>query len=273
MLASETSFSSTSTTTTSLPALTTPFVQPPECTSIWDITSTATRINSTLRLTTILISDPADERFSSCQPPGWDSNSTARFSFSPAVCPSAWTYHQMATDRLDYRRSTAYCCSSGFSLSRNLTDLYNIKASCYRTLTPGETTITGTLSHGKGAQVLLTDGIQVHEAWAISWAGSDTATMSPSLPTLTNSMIVPTWVPGEIIPPGRYDRGYEGSDMPGWEPILRFLMIGVPIIGVALFATSVWCCIWCRRVRRKERQQRGVLANPQEICTTPLQST
>jgi prepilin-type processing-associated H-X9-DG protein len=75
---------------------------------------------------------------------------------------------------------------SGFSLSRNLTDLYNIKASCYRTLNPGETTITGTLSHGKGAQVLFTDGIQVHQAWAISWAGSDTATVSPSLPRHTN---------------------------------------------------------------------------------------
>ncbi|KAG2027134.1 hypothetical protein GB937_000872 [Aspergillus fischeri] len=262
MIASETS--TTTATTTSLPALTTPFVQPPECTSIWDITSTATTINSTLRLrlTTILISDPADERFASCQPPGWDSNSTARFSFSPAVCPSAWTYHQMATDRFDYRRSTAYCCSRS--------NLYNIKASCYRTLTPGETTITGTLSHGEGAQVLFTDGIQVHQAWAISWAGSDTATMSPSLPLLTNSMIVPTWVPGEIIPPGRYDRGYEGSDMPGWEPILRFIMIGVPIIGVALLAACVWCCIWRWRVRREERQQRGVLANPQGIRTTPL---
>jgi hypothetical protein len=53
---------------------------------------------------------------------------------------------------------------SGFSLSRNLTDLYNIKASCYRTLNPGETTITGTLSHGKGAQVIFTGGIQVHQA-------------------------------------------------------------------------------------------------------------
>ncbi|KAF4162406.1 hypothetical protein CNMCM6936_002132 [Aspergillus lentulus] len=177
------------------------------------------------------------------------------------------------TRNIKRQTQTSSSVRCGFSLSRNLTDLYNIKASCYRTLTPGETTITGTLSHGKGAQVLFTDGIQVHEAWAISWAGSDTATMSPSLPTLTNSMIVPTWVPGEIIPPARYDRGYEGSDMPGWEPILRFLMIGVPIIGVALLAASVWCCIWCRRVRRKERQQRGVLANPQEICTTPLQST
>ncbi|KAG2010866.1 hypothetical protein GB937_007409 [Aspergillus fischeri] len=159
---------------------------------------------------------------------------------------------------------------SGFSLSRNLSNLKDIKASCYRTITPGETTITGTLSHGQGTRVLFTDGIQVHQAWAISWAASDTNTMSPSLPLLTNSMVVPTWVPGEIIPPGMYDRGSDGSDMPGWEPIMRFIMIGVPIIGVALIASCVWACIWCRRVRRKERQEAGELVKQQEIHTTSL---
>ncbi|RHZ51745.1 hypothetical protein CDV55_103487 [Aspergillus turcosus] len=224
-----------------------------------------------------------------------------RFSFSPGVCPSQWTYYQMATeiwynkDKHGYTQSTAYCCSrsalaillfssawqtvtteeltltlySGFSLSRNLTNLSNIKASCTRTLTPGETTITGTLSHGKGAQVLFTAGIQVHQAWAVSWSGSDTATLSPSLPTLTNSMVVPTWVPGEIIPPGKWDRGHDGSDMGNWQPLVHFIMIGVPIIGVAILALGIWCCIRCRRARREERRQRGVLAEPQGIDTTP----
>jgi hypothetical protein len=86
-------------------------------------------INDTIIHTTVLVSDPADERFATCQPPGWDSNESAsRFSFSPAVCPSEWTYHQMATERYPgdgqhvYTHTTAYCCSrSGFSTPVYLT--------------------------------------------------------------------------------------------------------------------------------------------------------
>ncbi|KAH0421995.1 hypothetical protein CcaCcLH18_13067 [Colletotrichum camelliae] len=47
--------------------------------------------------------------------------------------------------------------------------------------------------------------LMVHEAWAVTWDASDTPTLTPQLPTLTNSMWVPVWTPGEEIPDGRYD--------------------------------------------------------------------
>ncbi|KAF7133712.1 hypothetical protein CNMCM5793_005066 [Aspergillus hiratsukae] len=216
-----------------------------------------------------------------------------RFSFSPGVCPSQWTYYDMRTEILHGNtQSTAFCCSrsalailldsvqppfttekltltlySGFdlSLTRNFSDRDNFTASCTRVLTRGET-ITGTLSHGKGPQVLFTAGIQAHQAWAISWSASDTATMSPSLPDLTNVIVVPTWVPGETINPSLYEGASGTSDGPRLEGVMHFVMIGIPIIGVAIIALGIWC--WCCRGKREERQQRGVSAKPQGIIDT-----
>jgi len=30
--------------------------------------------------------------------------------------------------------------------------------------------------------------------------------LTPQPPTITNSMLIPTWVPGEVVPDGKYDR-------------------------------------------------------------------
>lgn len=100
-------------------ALTTPFVQPPGCASIWEptIVKTFDAKGSSLTLT-ILASDAANPRFTSCQPKGWATNIPARdFSFSPAVCPSGWTYWGMTETFLsnvatysDGLYSTAICC-------------------------------------------------------------------------------------------------------------------------------------------------------------------
>jgi hypothetical protein len=104
---------------TKLLALTTPFVQRPECASVWDLTSVSSNSDGTSTTITILASDAADARFASCQPSAWDNIvPTSRFSFSPAVCPSGWTYYAMAStesiaanekDISTY--STAYCCA------------------------------------------------------------------------------------------------------------------------------------------------------------------
>lgn len=97
------------TTATALQALTTPFVQRPECASVWDLTSVSLDINGTATTVTILASDAADARFAACQPSGWDNAvPTERFAFSPAVCPSGWTYYFMAATK---SYSTAFCCT------------------------------------------------------------------------------------------------------------------------------------------------------------------
>lgn len=104
------------TTMTTILALTTPFDQKPECTSIWDLTSTPTWTDGSSTTLTILASDTADTRFVSCQPSGW--NPAGHFTFSPAVCPSGWTYWNMQ-EYLCWNEkasksvicSTAYCCN------------------------------------------------------------------------------------------------------------------------------------------------------------------
>lgn len=122
-IAPSTTASLTATSVTSLLALTTPFVQPPECTSIWSLSSDTLWFHGVHTTLTILSSDQADPRFTSCQPSGWDRVPAAnRFTFSPAVCPRGWVYHHMAAtesgvenrtaDTSRYSTySTAYCCA------------------------------------------------------------------------------------------------------------------------------------------------------------------
>lgn len=104
------------TTMATILALTTPFDQKPECTSIWDLTSTPTWTDGSSTTLTILASDTADTRFLSCQPSGW--NPAGHFTFSPAVCPSGWTYWHMRENLCWNEKasssvvcSTAYCCN------------------------------------------------------------------------------------------------------------------------------------------------------------------
>jgi hypothetical protein len=102
-------------TTAVLQALTTPFVAPPGCADQF-LTYLSTYYNSAV--TTILASGPADSRFASCQPSGW--NAGPSFQFSPAVCPSGWTAYDVGgttsaiiepTSTHTRTFTTAYCCS------------------------------------------------------------------------------------------------------------------------------------------------------------------
>lgn len=94
----------------------------------------------------------------------------------------------------------------------------------------------------------------VHEGWAITWAKSDTATMTPKLPTLTSEMTVPTWTPGQKIEDGEYDRyrdDTQSSEEFFGKDLYWFLVVGVPIIFVVSVASCIWCGVRkCRRDRR-----------------------
>ena len=110
---SSTSLSTPGATVTNVLALTTPFVQKPDCASIWGLTNIRTHVEGVATTVAILVSNVDDERFPSCQPSGWDSViPTSRFSFSPAVCPSDWTYYRMASEaQAGTTSTTAYCCA------------------------------------------------------------------------------------------------------------------------------------------------------------------
>lgn len=108
-----------SATETALLALTTPFVQESDCASIWSLSSIGSYDQGTTSTVSVLVSNVGDEHFSSCQPSGWDSVVPgSRFSFSPAVCPSHWTYFDMSETisyddeaRVVGTYSTAICCA------------------------------------------------------------------------------------------------------------------------------------------------------------------
>jgi hypothetical protein len=109
---------STTTTTaiaTALLALTTPFIQPLKCESHFSLTLIPTTTRTiTVRYTTLyektsyppcLVSTPV----ASCYPPSWEAVvPESRFHFSPAVCPSNWTYYNIA---ISGTVSTACCCN------------------------------------------------------------------------------------------------------------------------------------------------------------------
>ncbi|KAL1955659.1 hypothetical protein VTO42DRAFT_8204 [Malbranchea cinnamomea] len=250
-------------------ALTTPFVQPSECASLWDLTSIPSLVDGSTTTVTVLASDEAHERFASCQPSGWDSTGDG-FTFSPAVCPSHWTYYAMASTESVVESggrgvstySTAYCCASGHKLRTDLTDfpISTLVPLCYRQIAADDSTTLTVTPAGESSGVPFTQGIQVHQAWHISWAESDTSTLTPSLPELTSSKLVPTWTPGQTIPPGMYDRESGSNDGPrGLGGVVWFLMIGIPIIGVVLIALAVWFCIRHRRAKREQRERRAAM--------------
>lgn len=114
--------SSSTTRSPTISAMTTPFVQPNSCASLWKMETTLITTNGTKSPLTILMSNTADPKFSSCQPDGWDLNASKPFTFSPAVCPSDWVYcdlqqsvsHIPITEYHTYLTTTfsmAYCCA------------------------------------------------------------------------------------------------------------------------------------------------------------------
>lgn len=156
---------------------------------------------------------------------------------------------------------------------------------CYRTFnysTP--TTIAPTAANftTSGDLPLFTSGIIAHQPYTITWDMSDTHTMTPSLPLLTYSMLVPTWKPGEKIPAGKYDRyGSDSIDAPDGVnllPLFHFLVIGLPLIGVALLSCCIWCGFrardrtWKKRMKQQEIELTAKFANakPKEQETTQV---
>jgi len=94
----------------------------------------------------------------------------------------------------------------------------------------------------------------VHQGWAITWAKSDTATLTPKLPTLTSEMRVPEWTPGQKIRDGEYDRypsyRIDTEELFGHD-LYWFLLVGMPVLGALSIGLCIWCCVRkCKKERR-----------------------
>lgn len=102
----------------------------------------------------------------------------------------------------------------------------------------------------------------VHQPWAVTWAASDTATLTPELPTITSSMTVPTWTPGETIPDGRWDPDKQTGQDNGVQFDGDFLaiIIGLPVSGVVILGCFIGCCV--RACYKRRREPRIIYVDP-----------
>jgi len=147
---------------------------------------------------------------------------------------------------------------SGYTLDWPIGDLSIeniVSPACFKTV-PATATPQATVT--TAGSDMFSAGMQVHNAWRVAWASSDAATLSPTPPQLTCREALVTWVPGEEseqeCQKGSDERHQEGAQ---WsKPLLNFIMIGVPILGVAILACIGACCWYACREQRKDRRAR-----------------
>ncbi|KAF4870843.1 hypothetical protein CGCSCA1_v010105 [Colletotrichum siamense] len=230
--------------------VTTPFVAPSDCSTQWKTTNVPVPMSSGAALMTpILVYDPS----ASCYPSGpFDQAPEYRLNFRPGVCPDGWIYHNMAA--ASSGASTAYCCDRGFDFRFfdgyiYATSIFSERCGRYASAAAFGSTVSGDKT------------LMVHEAWAVTWDASDTPTLTPQLPTLTNSMFVPVWTPGDSIPDGIYEHD-EAKDGHAMSKTIRLvLLIGLPIVAAIIIGLCIWCGVskyrWSRRRKRELKAQRG----------------
>ncbi|RFN45464.1 hypothetical protein FIE12Z_10330 [Fusarium flagelliforme] len=182
---------SVTTTAAALLALTTPFQQPTGCDSHFITTSL---ISTYLDGDTYTVPFIVSERVNSCYPSGWDSVvPESRLCFSPAVCPSGWTYYSMEENRQG--ASTAYCCDSGYSFVPTEVDIVSdiFSTACGSWISGNEVSVDSDYGITMTVETFV-----VHEAWAITWMSDDTSTLTPLLPALTDNERLPIWTPDQV---------------------------------------------------------------------------
>ncbi|KAL4886871.1 hypothetical protein BJY04DRAFT_43266 [Aspergillus karnatakaensis] len=158
-------------------SLTTPFTPPDACWEFERRTRTEFISGETL-LDPYLISDPALSGFTSCQPPGWASVAPeSRFSFSPAVCPSAWTAWNIATTEVSSETvTTAWCCDARYTLySSDEYPLESFTKPCIK------------------SEVMGMISLHLHLPWHISWQQSDLTLLTPGPPSLSAEETISSW--------------------------------------------------------------------------------
>ena len=109
-------------------------------------------------------------------------------------------------------------------------------------------------------------GMQIHNAYQISWDATDKPTLSPTPPDFDYecSATLAKWVPGESVGAlpcrNRTDDGKFGDGR-----LYMFLVVGIPVIAVALIAGC--CGVYFRnrrkKVRGREERSSGRGARPQ----------
>jgi hypothetical protein len=103
---------------------------------------------------------------------------------------------------------------------------------------------------------LFPSGVQVHNAWHISWASSDRAALSPTPPALPCTERVHKWVPGETLAP----KSCTDSDDDGVNINPKVFFVLVAGLPAFFFVSLISCCMICIYSRRKSRRARSITA-------------
>ncbi|KAK7959561.1 uncharacterized protein PG986_004415 [Apiospora aurea] len=250
---------------TSILALTTPFLQPPDCSGIF----TATRKTTSLHhqgsyyktVLTVAISDPTNVRFTTCQPPGWaEADPHHRFEFSPAVCPDKWTAYNLNSHG---GTSKVACCARPVGLNISFGNIG--PPACIKSLTRTPTSLfsaTGTTGTTTTQTYTWThpfpEGIQMHNPYKISWQATDMSTLSPTPPTLTCSGGLYSWDPGEAAEPQHCNDNEGGHTRTSDAVGFWFGACGARIIVAVLLGACVgWWRHHVRRDRKEEKARRA----------------
>jgi hypothetical protein len=108
----------------------------------------------------------------------------------------------------------------------------------------------------ESSSVLFPNGMHVHNAWHIAWASSDRASLSPTPPVLDYHQSFSVWAPGEPVTSTGSCPDCDTDDGHFDGPLIVFLVIGLPVIGLALMISWCICCICHARKRRTAAVQR-----------------
>ncbi|KAK1843063.1 hypothetical protein CCHR01_14286 [Colletotrichum chrysophilum] len=250
-----------STTEVGKDALTTPFRYPWDCATIREAASWIHVDGKTKGTTDIAFSNLANPRISACQPSQWKKNDGRRqLNFSPAVCPSDWVAHLLATKTISSTTlSTAYCCVSNYRPVTTISDILPIETMYPVCLgyfdSSYDTYGNRTATYSNGSTTVYTEGYDLHPAWHITWQESDTSTLSPPPPSLSTTL--DTCVPGEAI--ATTSTAYRPDGSRGLTEFLVLITVIPSVIGIMLCGCCVWCCVSSRRDKRKKT---GVYAEP-----------
>ncbi|KAK3344256.1 hypothetical protein B0T25DRAFT_573208 [Lasiosphaeria hispida] len=280
MINTTSSYETTSSETSSalealISTLTTPFIQPSGCDSIFSTTSVfetdydysgGRYVTGTIE---VAISDRNDPKFTSCQPSRWaDVVYESQFSFSPAVCPGGWTAYELREAGV----RTAFCCQSGYVYASGPANVPGVALGngCYSEIgvTPATTTSISTSTSRSRSPASAVPTVtettatttprryKVHNAYHISWGASDMPALSPQPPDLAScshdgEKVIPTWVPGDPNPVVECINQTDGWGGGRNSSLYLFLIIGLPIvIGLCI----ICCCACCCRHSIKEKR-------------------
>ncbi|EGX91968.1 hypothetical protein CCM_06128 [Cordyceps militaris CM01] len=202
-------------------------------------------------------------------------------SYSPAVCPSGWTYYSiLAGDPTE--TILQWTSSTGASTSSIVTSYTSqisalccprdthIPHPCYRTITSGELSLI--VTHETNGVPTPFDGaatLVVPTPLTVFWHASDASTLTPRPPDLPENSFAPSWVPGQ---PVVFQNELQYDDSPRTTRLATGVFAAVIAVPIIIFLAILGCCICCFRYRRR-REKREIAKEQEESQALAVERT